>query len=176
MIDAYLFEDRGQDRQYLLAEPLTTRRVAHVEESGAPVWSDDTVVVTDVTVSIPQQWPHAVTIPAVQVTGTGPEVVENIGTYSSAVSWEQALSDLGLRLVDGDPPAPPQPFLVGAVPTAADLPANPTPLAVYLVREDDEARCQRTAGDDWQAVPWASCESFFGLPADQVPNVEENPS
>lgn len=170
MIDAYLVDDGGEFRRYVLGEPLITRRVDRVEGDGDPVFSKETVEITDLTVAIPQQWPHSVTIPAVLVTGSGPEVVENVGAYASAVTFDKALEDLGVRVAQGEPPAPPQPYLVGAVPTADDLPLELQPLGVYLVREDGVARC--VVDGEHRDMPWdPGCVTFFGMTADEVPDL-----
>ncbi|WP_158635054.1 hypothetical protein [Tsukamurella asaccharolytica] len=173
MTDAYLIDDTGTVRRYVLAEPLTTRRVDRVDGDGTPVFSDETVTVTDLTIAIPEQWPHSVTIPAVLVTGSGPEAVENVGSYPAAVPWEQVLDDLGVHIAQGEPPAPPTPFLVGAVPTADDLPLELQPLGVYLVRDDQVARC--LVDGEHRDMPWdPGCITFFGMTADEVPDIEPN--
>lgn len=66
------------------------------------------------------------------------------------------------------------PRLVGAVPSAADLPAEPQPLDVVLTRDDGVAHCWSCPElpDPWAQMPWApGCEAFFGLTAEQVPDL-----
>ncbi|MDP0399194.1 hypothetical protein [Tsukamurella strandjordii] len=170
MIDVHMTLDGDETRRYALTEPLTTRRVARVESDGDPVFAEDSVTITELTIEIPRQWEHSVTIPAVLVTGSGPDVNANIGAYPTAVPWDEVLDDLGLRLVPGAPPPPPGPVLVGAVPTVDDLPAAPEPLGVYLVRADEVARCY--VGGEWREQPWTpECESLFGMSADDVPDL-----
>lgn len=70
------------------------------------------------------------------------------------------------------------PHLVGAVPTAADLPAQPEPLGVYLTRDDAVAHCWDCPEfpNIWVLMPWApGCEMFFGRTAEQVPDLQEAP-
>lgn len=171
MIDVHLIDDFGETRRYILTEPLITPRMVSVESDGDPVFAEDTVTVTEVLVTIPQQWEHSVTVPAVLVAGSGPGVSDNIGAYPTSVPWEQVLDDLGLRFVPGAPPPRPQPHLVGAVPTADDLPGELQPLGVYLVRDDQIARC--LVDGEHREIPWApECVTYFGMTADEVPDIE----
>lgn len=66
------------------------------------------------------------------------------------------------------------PHLVGAVPSAAQLPAAPEPMDVVLTRDDGLARCWDCPEfpAEWVSMPWApGCEQFFGLTPDQVPDL-----
>lgn len=66
------------------------------------------------------------------------------------------------------------PHLVGAVPSAAQLPVAPASLGVVLTRDDATAHCWDCPEfpGEWVAMPWApGCEQFFGLTADQVPDL-----
>lgn len=170
LIDAWETYCSDTVRRYTLAAPLTARTVDRVEGTGDPVYSDTTVEVIELTVEIPEQYENSITIPAVLVTGSAPGIVANVRTYPAALPYEQVLGDLGIRVVDGTPPPPPEPHLVGAVPTEPDLPSEPDDFGVYLVRADNEGRCW--IDGTWQTAAWSDgCEQAFG-PADDVPDLE----
>lgn len=66
------------------------------------------------------------------------------------------------------------PRLVGAVPTAAQLPFAAEPMDVVLTRDDATAHCWDCPEfpAQWAAMPWApGCEAYFGLIPDQVPDL-----
>lgn len=66
------------------------------------------------------------------------------------------------------------PHLLGAVPSAAELPTAPEPAGVYLTRDDETAWCWGCPADPngWESMPWTpGCEQYFGLTAEQVPDL-----
>lgn len=68
------------------------------------------------------------------------------------------------------------PHLLGAVLSAAELPAAPSTGDVVLTRDTRLAHCWNCpdAPHAWATAPWApACEMYFGLTAEQVPDLQQ---